>query len=224
MTTAERLMAAYRAAWEHRAATGEAAPAVLRTEIDRAVGAEELSDEAVAAIVDLLRGAWSRGTPPDRLWRPLLAAEVRSTVGTVKSLLQLLRTPRELKRPRGLIEVCDARDGDEEELGYALVTSLPFHIGPTTPDVLAWAWSIAYDGEDPAVDVPVWVDVVDASGSAVVMVGVRRAGTTTVPAGTYAVLRWLDRRKKRCILDGTLELRRRTDGQVVVEELTAELP
>ncbi|QMW66336.1 hypothetical protein H4N58_19765 [Mumia sp. ZJ1417] len=141
----------------------------------------------------------------------------------MRLLYLMLRTPKEFTLPRGVVKVGEVREDDED---FAVESALPFHAEAGTQAVLAWAWPITHDPADldDIDDVPVWLDVIEGTDVAAVMIGERRVGTTTVPEGTYDALRLLDRRQRRCVPDGSLDLRRLPDGQLVVEHLDVELP
>ncbi|MFD1824158.1 MULTISPECIES: hypothetical protein [Mumia] len=141
----------------------------------------------------------------------------------MRLLYRMLRTPKEFTLPRGVVAFGSVREDDPE---YVLLETLPFHEEAGTQAVLAWAWPITHDPADldDIDDVPVWLDVIEGTDVAAVMIGERRVGTTTVPEGTYDALRLLDRRQRRCVPDGSLDLRRLPDGRLVVEHLDVELP
>jgi len=227
MTVGERLTAAYATAWAYRSSTADDRSEVLRAEVSRTLdrdelGRDELGRDEVTRMVELLSTAWGKGTPPDKLWRPLLWQLVLAAGATVRMTGRLLRTPKDLKLPRGVVAFGDVR---EDEPAYVIAESLPFREEAGTQEVLAWAWPRVHDPADVDGDeVPVWLDVAAETGTAAVMIGERRVGVTTVPEGTYEALRPLDRRRKRCVPDGFLDLRRLPDGRIAVEHLDVELP
>ena len=222
MTVGERLTAAYATAWAYRSSTADDRSEVLRAEVSRTLDRDELGHDEVTRMVELLSTAWGKGTPPDKLWRPLLWQQVLAAGATVWMTGRLLRTPKDLKLPRGVVAFGDVR---EDEPAYVIAEPLPFREQAGTQEVLAWPWRRAHDPADVDGDeVPVWLDVVAETRTAAVMLGERRVGVTTVPEGTYEALRPLDRRRKRCVPDGFVDLRRLPDGRITVEHLDVELP
>ncbi|WP_262851254.1 hypothetical protein [Mumia quercus] len=221
MTDGEALVRAYTAAWQHRQTTGDASSWVLRREIDRVLTEDRPLDEATQKMVRLLVRAWDRGIPPERLWRPLMRVQVVGVFAMWRMLARMLRTPKKLRLPSGLRKVGESHDDDTDH-----EVALQFHDEAGTQAVLAWAWTLAHDPADLDDDdeVPVWLDVTAGTETAAVMLGARRAGTTVVPAGTDVALRRLDTRRRRCVPDGWLDVRRHPDGRFEVVELVVELP
>lgn len=221
MADGDALARAYTAAWQHRQTTGDTSQWVLRHEIDRVLTEHRPDDEATQKMVALLVRAWDRGIPPERLSRPLTRALVVEGLATARMLVRLLRTPKELRLPSGLRKAGESHDDEEDH-----EVSLVFRHEATTQSVLAWAWTLVHDPADldDEDDVPVWLDVLDGTDIAAVMAGTRRVGTTTVPEGAVEMLRQRSTRRRRCVPDGSIDVRRRPDGRFEVVELVVELP
>lgn len=145
MTVGERLTEAYAIAWAYRRSTADDRSDVLWAEVSRALDRDERARDEVARMVELLSAAWRKGTPPDKLWRPLLWQSVRAAGATVRMTGRLLRTPKDLTLPRGVVAFGDVR---EDEPAYVIAEPLAFREEAGTQEVLAWAWPKVHDPAD----------------------------------------------------------------------------
>ena len=214
-----RAFAAYHAAWTRRRESGDDSDRLLRDalrerDVDPATYAEG------TLLHETLWASWAADRGPRRMQLTVARFRARRVLRAPRAFVDLFRDPL----PAALRVPVDVRPllGGEE-------VDLPFTPSPTLWPLLAQAWpdlDVHTDdlepGEDPWVELPVWLEVGPDPARTPVVLGRQRVGETVLPASVHGPAHGrTDRRGRRVAPRGSLLVERGADGRFAVGSVDA---